>query len=71
MTQNLVYDIPDMHCKKCANVIKLALDYTAGVEKTEIKFSDRNAIVSIDPKIISKKKIKAIIIALGFSAMLL
>ena len=71
MTQFLVYDIPDLHCKRCANVIKQALGFTAGVETIEIKFIERNALVSIDPKIISRKKIKAIIIALGFSAMLL
>ena len=58
MTQQLVYDIPDMHCKKCANVLKLALGFTAGVEKTEISLEKLNASISIDPKIISKNKRK-------------
>ncbi len=71
MTQLLVYDIPDMHCKQCAKVLRLALGFTAGVEKTEISLENLNASISIDPRIISKTKIKAIIVALGFSAMLL
>ncbi len=71
MTQDLVLDIPDIHCKRCANIIKQALDFTAGVEAIEINFEERNASVSIDPERITSKKIKTIIIALGFSAMII
>lgn len=71
MTQDLVLDIPDIHCKICANIIKKALGFTAGVETIEINFEERNASVSINPERITSKKIKNIVIALGFSAMIM
>lgn len=71
MTQDLVLDIPDIHCKICANIIKKALGFTAGVETIEINFEERNASVSINPERITSKKIKTIVIALGFSAMIM
>ena len=71
MTQDLVLDIPDIHCKICANIIKKALGFTAGVETIEINFDERNASVYINPERITSKKIKTIVIALGFSAMIM
>lgn len=65
-----VYDIPDMHCANCARKISLALGFTSGVDSSEVSLKDKKAIVDIDPKKITKNKIKAIIVALGFSAML-
>lgn len=71
MNQDVVFDIPDIHCKICANIIKQALHFTAGVEKIETSFEERNASVSIDTELITSKKIKTMIIALGFSAMIM
>ena len=71
MKINLVFDIPDLHCKNCANAIKQSLSLTAGVEDVKINLEEKNASVTIDTKRITNKKIKAIIIALGFSAMLI
>ncbi len=65
-----VYDIPDIHCAKCARKIGLALGFTSGVDSSEISLKEKRAIVEIDPNKITKNKIKAIIVALGFSAML-
>ncbi|MCE7742229.1 MAG: heavy-metal-associated domain-containing protein [Candidatus Heimdallarchaeota archaeon] len=65
-----VYEIPDIHCKNCARKIGLALGFTSGVDSSEVSFSEKKATVEINPEKISKYKIKAIIVALGFSAML-
>lgn len=71
MNQDLVFDIPNIHCKICANIIKQALYFTAGVEEIETSFEEGNAIVSIDTELITSKKIKTMIIALGFSAVII
>ncbi|MHA1198826.1 MAG: heavy-metal-associated domain-containing protein [Candidatus Heimdallarchaeaceae archaeon] len=65
-----VYEIPDIHCQKCARKIGLALGFTSGIDFSEVNFKERTATVEINPDKISKYKIKAIIVALGFSAML-
>ena len=65
-----VYEIPDIHCTKCARKISLALGFTYGVDSSQVSLQEKTAIVEIDPDKITKNKIKAIIIALGFSAML-
>ena len=65
-----VYEIPDIHCTKCAQKIGLALKFTSGVDFSEVDFKERKATVDINPEKISKYKIKGIIVALGFSAML-
>ena len=70
MRQRFVYEISDIHCNKCAAKIRLALEYTSGVESTEVSLKEKTAIVNIDPEKITTKKIKGIIVALGFSAML-
>ena len=71
MKQSIEIDIQDIHCRKCAHKIALALEQTLGVESSEVNFKEKQASVVIDNYIISGSKIKAIIIALGFSAMLL
>ena len=71
MIQTVEYNIPDLHCKNCANKIALALKFTAGVNFTKISLENNHAIVKIDPQIISGTRIKAMIVALGFSAMIL
>ena len=65
-----VYEIPDIHCTKCARKIGLALGFTSGVDSSCVDFKEKTATVEINPDKISKYKIKAIIVALGFSAML-
>ncbi len=65
-----VYEIPDMHCTKCARKISLALGYTCGIDSAEVSFKEKTATVDINPDKITTNKIKAIIVALGFSAML-
>ena len=71
MILTVEYNIPDMHCKKCANKISLALQFTAGVSSAKISLEDHHAIVNIDPMIISGTRIKAMINALGHNAMII
>ena len=71
MRQSIEVDIQDIHCKKCAHKIALALEQTLGVETSEVNFKERQASLVIDNLMISRSKIKAIIIALGFSAILI
>jgi len=65
-----VINIPDIHCTKCARKIGLALKFTSGVDSSVVDFKEKKATVDIDTDKISKYKIKGIIVALGFSAML-
>ena len=71
MILTVEYNIPDMHCNKCANKISLALQFTAGVSSAKINLDDHHATVKIDPAIISGSRIKEMIIALGHNAMII
>ncbi|MHA1551769.1 MAG: heavy-metal-associated domain-containing protein [Candidatus Heimdallarchaeaceae archaeon] len=71
MILTVEYNIPDMHCKKCANKISLALQFTAGVSSAILTLDDHHATVNINPMIISGSRIKAMIIALGYNAMII
>ncbi len=71
MILTVEYNIPDMHCKKCAEKISLALQFTAGVSSTIVNLESLHATVQIDPLIINGTKIKAMLGALGFNAMIL
>ena len=70
ISMQCVYEIPDIHCTKCAKKISLALGFTSGIDSSEVDFKEKKATVEINPEKISKYKIKEIIVALGFSAML-
>ena len=70
MQQALQFDIPDIHCKKCAAKIKQALESVSGVESTEFNVQQKNAKVVIDTLKTDGSKIKAMILALGFTAMI-
>ena len=70
MKQQFVYEISDIHCARCAKKISLALGYTFGVESTEVSLKNKTAVVSLDLARVTTSKIKGIIVALGFSAML-
>jgi len=65
------YNIPDMHSKKCANKISLALQFTAGVSSANINLDNHLATIQIDPTIITGTRIKSMIIALGYNAMII
>ena len=66
----LEFDIPDIHCKKCASIIKQALESVSGVESTEFSVQQKHAKVVIDTLKTDSSKIKAMILALGFTAMI-
>jgi copper chaperone CopZ len=69
MKQTISFEILDIHCSNCAKKILLALEQTAGVESSVVNYGDKQATVQIENMIISSKKVKAILIALGFTAM--
>ena len=71
MKQTISFEIPDIHCNKCAKKILLALEQTAGIESSNVDYNERQATVQIESLVISSKKIKAMLIALGFSAIVL
>jgi copper chaperone CopZ len=66
-----IFEIPDMHCTNCARKISLTLGFLSGIDSSEVNFQQKKAIVEINPAKISQNKIKLIIIALGFSALLI
>ncbi|MCG3221085.1 MAG: heavy-metal-associated domain-containing protein [Candidatus Heimdallarchaeota archaeon] len=71
MKQTISLEISDIHCNKCAKIIALALKQTAGVESSTVDYDEKQATVNIENLIISSYKIKTMIVALGFTAMLL
>ena len=71
MKQTISFEIPDIHCSKCAKKILLALEQTAGIENSDVNYGEKQATVQIESLVISSNKIKAMLIALGFSAMIL
>ncbi|NPD88938.1 MAG: heavy-metal-associated domain-containing protein [Asgard group archaeon] len=71
MKQTISLEISDIHCSKCAKIIALALEQTAGIECSEVDYGEKQATVKIENLVISSYKIKTMIVALGFTAMLL
>ncbi len=65
------YEVENLHCKKCVEKIELALMYTAGIETSEVNFEEKQVKVKINPFQITSKKIKMMLLALGFSAMII
>ncbi|MFW9852466.1 MAG: heavy-metal-associated domain-containing protein [Candidatus Thorarchaeota archaeon] len=70
MKLKIEYEVENIHCKKCAEKIELALKYTAGIETSEVDLEGKQVKVEIDPFQITSLKIKMMLIALGFSAMI-
>ena len=70
MQQALEFDIPDIHCKKCAAKIQQALESISGVESTELSVQQKHAKIVIDTLKTNGSKIKAMMLALGFTAMI-
>ena len=71
MKVKIEYEIENIHCKRCAEKIELALKYTAGIETSEVDFEEKQVTVEINPFQITSLKIKMMLVALGFSAMIL
>ena len=70
MQLELEFEIPDIHCKKCASKIQQALESVSGVESAEFNVQQRHGTVVIDTLKTNSLKIKAMILALGFTAMI-
>lgn len=47
-TQTVTLSVPGMTCAACPITVKQALSKVAGVEKTDVRFEQREAIVTFD-----------------------
>ena len=47
-TQTLTLSVPGMTCAACPITVKHALSKVAGVEKTDVRFEQREAVVTFD-----------------------
>lgn len=45
------FNIDGMHCASCAEDIRETLEETAGVERVEVSYDDRQATVSYDERV--------------------
>ncbi|MEX1031806.1 MAG: mercury resistance system periplasmic binding protein MerP [Cellvibrionaceae bacterium] len=46
--QTVVLSVPDMTCAACPLTVKLALNKVEGVEKSEVSYEKREAVVTFD-----------------------
>ncbi|MCG3216961.1 MAG: heavy-metal-associated domain-containing protein [Candidatus Heimdallarchaeota archaeon] len=65
------FDIPNIHCKNCALKIQQSLERMLGVESVDCDVDNHNAKVIINPLKIDVKKIQTMLIALGFTALII
>ena len=56
-TQTVTLSVPGMTCAACPITVKYALSKVAGVEKTDVRFEQREAIVTFDD---GKTNVKAL-----------
>lgn len=56
-TQTVTLSVPGMTCAACPITVKHALSKVAGVEKTDVRFEQREAIVTFDD---GKTNVKAL-----------
>ena len=55
-----------MHSTHCSNLIENTLKKIEGIIKAKVEFANHRAIISYDPNILTKERIKKIITELGY-----
>lgn len=60
--------ISGMHCQPCADAIKTALSKEKGVEKAEVQFSEKKALVSYHTSEVTPDQIIATVKAAGYDS---
>jgi copper chaperone CopZ len=62
------FHIKGMHCEACAESIKGALEETAGVERADVTFGGKTAVVSFDENTVQQTTLIKKIQDLGYTA---
>lgn len=62
------FSVAGMHCQPCADSITAALTKEKGVDKAEVKFSEKKAIVSYHTSEVTPDQIIATVKAAGYDA---
>ena len=60
------FNISGMHCDSCAKDIQETLAETAGVQKADVRYADRQAIVSYDDRVVQPQTLVKKIQDLGY-----
>ena len=60
--------IEGMHCGSCAIDIKETLEERAGIEKAEVSYDDKTAVIEFDGQIIQTPTIIQTVEELGYKA---
>jgi copper chaperone CopZ len=61
--------VEGMHCKACATSITKALKATAGVERAEVSYEAREAVIQYDDQKVTEAKLREVINSTGFKAV--
>ena len=62
------FHIDGMHCESCAASIKEALEETAGVERADVTFGGKTAVVNFDENTVQQTTLIKKIQDLGYTA---
>jgi P-type Cu+ transporter len=62
------FHIQGMHCESCAADIRETLEETAGVQKADVTFNGKTAVVDFDPGVVQEATIIKKIQDLGYNA---
>ena len=62
----VTFKITGMHCTSCSMNIDDALEDTEGVIKSETSYAKSQSVVTYDPSVIEKKKMKEVIESLRY-----
>lgn len=60
------FNISGMHCDSCAKDIQETLAETAGVQTADVRYADRQAIVSYDDRVVQSQALVKKIQDLGY-----
>ena len=62
------FHINGMHCESCAVDIKETLEETAGVQRADVTFSGKTAVVDFDDRVVQQATLVKKIQDLGYQA---
>ena len=62
------FHIQGMHCESCAADIKETLEETAGVQRADVTFSGKTAVVDFDDRVVQQSTLVKKIQDLGYQA---
>jgi mercuric ion binding protein len=67
-TQTAVLSIPEMDCPACPLTLKMALNKIEGVDKVDVSYERKEAVVTFEDTQTTLKAIKAVLADLGYLA---